>query len=72
MQLNLKFKSDPDRYTGVDADTAKMAYAASFLPGSAKELFQPHVDETTGTIAFPTWTEFVGALRATFEDPDTY
>ena len=72
MQLNLKFKSDPDRYTGVNADTAKIAYAASFLRGSAKELFQPHVDETTGTIAFRTWTGFVGALGATFEDPNTY
>ena len=56
----------------MNADTAKIAYAVSFLPDSTKELFQPHVDETAGTIAFPTWTEFVGALRATFEDPDTY
>ena len=72
MQLNIMFNSDPDRYTGVNTDNAKIAYAASFLSGSAKEWFQPHVDETTGAIAFPTWTEFVGALRAAFEDPDAY
>ena len=37
MQLNLIFNSDPDRYTGANADNAKTAYAASFLAGSAKE-----------------------------------
>ena len=72
IQSNLMFNCDPDRYTGVNTDNAKIAYAASFLSGSAKEWFQPHVDETTGAIAFPTWTEFVGALRAAFEDPDAY
>ena len=72
MQLNLIFNSDPDRYTGTNADNAKIAYAASFLAGSAKDWFQPHVYETTGAISFPTWTEFVAALRATFDDPDAY
>ena len=72
MQLNLIFNSDPDRYTGTNADNAKIAYAASFLAGSAKEWFQPHVDETTSAISFPTWTEFVAALHATFDDPDAY
>ena len=72
MQLNLIFNSDPDRYTGANADNAKIPYAASFLAGSAKEWFQPHVNETTGTISFPTWTEFVSALRAAFDDPDAY
>ena len=70
MQLNLIFSSDPARYTGTNADNAKIAYAASYLSGSAKELFQPHVNETTGAISFPTWTEFIAARRAAFEDPD--
>ena len=70
MQLNLIFNSDPDGYTGNNADNAKIAYAASLLAGSAKEWFQPHVNETTGAISFPTWNEFVAALRATFDDPD--
>ena len=39
MQLNLIFNSDPDRYTGTNANNAKLAYAASFLAGSAKEWF---------------------------------
>ena len=72
MQLNLIFNSDPDQYTGTNADNAKIAYAASFLAGSAKEWFQPHINETTGAISFPTWTEFVAALRAAFDDPDAY
>ena len=72
MQLNLIFNSDPARYTGTNADNAKIAYAASYLSGSAKEWFQPHVNETTGVISFPTWVDFVAALRAAFEDPDGY
>ena len=72
MQLNLIFNLDPDRYTGVNSDTTKIAYATSYLSGSAKEWFQPHVNETTGAIAFPTWTNFVAALRAAFDDPDAY
>ena len=54
MQLNLIFNSDPDRYTGNNTDNAKIAYAASFPAGSAKEWFQPHVNETTGATSFPT------------------
>ena len=72
MQLNLIFNSDTDRYTGVNSDTAKIAYAASYLSGSAKEWFQPHVNETTGVITFPTWASFVAALKAAFHDPDAY
>ena len=72
MQLNLIFNSYPDRYTGTNADNAKIAYAASFLAGSAKEWFQPDVNETTGAISYPTWTEFVSASRAAFDDPDSY
>ena len=72
MKLNLMFNSDSARYTGTNADNAKIAYVASYLSGSAKEWFQPQVNETTGAISFPTWTEFVPALRAAFEDPDAY
>ena len=72
MQLNLIFNSDPARHTGTNADNAKIVYTASYLSGSAKEWFQPHVHETTGAISFPTWTEFVTTLSAAFEDPDTH
>ena len=72
MQLNLIFNSDPDRYTGTNADNAKIAYSASYLSGSAKEWFQPHVNETTVTITLQTWASFVAALKAAFDDPDAY
>ena len=72
MQLNLMFNFDLGRYTGTNADNAKIAYAASYLSGSAKEWFQPHVYDTTLAISFPTWAKFVAALRIAFEDPDTY
>ena len=72
IQLNLIFNSDPDRYTGANAFNAKIAYAASYLFGSAKEWFQPHVNETTGAITLPTWPSFVAALKAAIDDPDAY
>ena len=72
MQLNLIFNSDPDRYTGTNAGNAKIAYAASYLSGSAKAWFQPHVNEITGAITLPTWASFVAALKAAFDDPDAY
>ena len=37
LEVNLMFNSDPARYTGTNADNAKMAYATSYLSGSAKE-----------------------------------
>ena len=70
MQLNLIFNSDPDRYTGTNAEQNKIAYAASYLAGSAKEWFQPHMNEATGAISFVIWTSFVPALKAAFDDPD--
>ena len=72
MQLNLIFNSDPDRYTGANADNAKIPYAASYLSASAKEWFQPHVNKSTGAITLPTWARFVAALKAAFDDPDAY
>ena len=51
MQLNLIFNSDPTRY---DIDAARIAYAASYLTGSAQKWFLPHVYQTTVTILFAT------------------
>ena len=64
MQLNLISNSDPDRYTEANADNAQIAYAASYLSGSAREWFQPYVNETTGAITLPTCVSFVAALNA--------
>ena len=69
-QLILIFKSDPDQFQ--DHET-KIGYTASYLTGSAKEWFQPHMNETTGDmIDFPTWATFTTALKATFDDSDAY
>ena len=69
MQLNLIFSSDPDHYQNQDRN--KIAYAASYLSGSAKAWFQPRVDNN-GEIGFTTWREFMVALKAAFDDPDAY
>ena len=45
---------------------------AFYLSGSAKEWFQPHVNETTGAITLPTWASFVPALKAAFDYRDAY
>ena len=55
-------------YAGSDA--AKIAYAASYLEGPAREWFRLYVDENTGNISFQTWPRFVAALKAIFGDPD--
>lgn len=72
MQLNLIFNSDYDQYTGSKAGNAKIAYTTSYLWRSAKELFQLHVDETTGAITLPTWASYVAAMKALFDNPRTY
>ena len=57
MQLTLIFKGDQARYS---THEAKSAYAASYLDGSAKKCFRPHVDLLTGnTPDFATWESFV-------------
>ena len=68
--MTLIFKTDQARYW---THEAKIAYAASYLDGSAKEWFHPHVDLLTGnTPAFATWESFVENLKAVFNDPDAY
>ena len=59
--------SDPTRYQN---NSSKVAYAASYLFGSAKDWFQLHINEHTGTIDFNTCADFVSNLQAAFVDPD--
>ena len=66
-QLHLVLNTDPERYS---QDTAKLAYTESFLRGSAKRWFTPHVDQRTGAVSFPTFPTFIMALKVAFEDPD--
>ena len=70
IQLTLIFQTDPDRYS---TDAANIAFVASYLDGSAKEWFKPHVDLVTATTpTFPSWASFIQALKAAFDDPDAY
>lgn len=66
-QLHLVFNSDPARY---GTESSRISYAASYLAGTARDWFQPHVNQTTGAVDFPTFALFVQALKAAFDDPD--
>ena len=68
-QLSLVFNSDPAQYP---TESSKIAYAASYLSGTAGTWFQPHMNASTGEFSFATWATFVEALRAAFDDPDAY
>ena len=67
-QLHLVFNTDPERYL---QDTAKLAYTVSFLRGSAKRWFTPHVDQGTGAVSFFSFPTFITAIKAAFDDPDS-
>ena len=70
MQLTLIFKMDQARYS---THEAKIANVASYLDGSAKAWFRPHMNLLTGnTPAFATWESFIENLNAAFDDPDVY
>lgn len=66
-QLQLKFRSDPTVFAN---DAAKIAYAASYLKGTAYQWFASHIDEETGEIDVTEFSEFVKILRAAWADPD--
>ena len=66
-KLTLIFNADPSRYQG---DAAKIAYAASYLSGSAADWFEPHLDKNTGKVKFDSYAEFTQALKNTYDDPD--
>ena len=66
-RLALVFSSDPARYNN---DAAKIAYAASYLTGSASDWFEPHLDKTTGAVNFENYAAFATALKNAYDDPD--
>lgn len=68
-RLQLHFRSFPRSF---DSDDDKIRFAASYLSGNAYTWFQPHVNQETGDIAFSKFEDFINALRAAFDDPDTY
>ena len=66
-KLTLIFNADPSRY---QRDAAKIAYAASYLSGSAADWFEPHLDKNTGKVNFDTYIDFAQALKNAYDDPD--
>jgi len=66
-RLALVFSSDSTRYA---TDAAKIAYAGSFLTGSAADWFEPHLNKTSGTTDFSSYGEFAIALKNAYDDPD--
>jgi len=66
-RLALVFSSDSIRYA---TDAAKIAYAASFLTGSAADWFDPHLNKTSGARDFGSYGEFAVALKNAYDDPD--
>ena len=66
-RLSLIFSSDPVRY---QQDAAKVAYAASYLTGSAANSFEPHLNKDNGSTDFENYAAFVTALKNAYDDPD--
>ena len=61
------FNSDLTRYS---TELSKVAYAASYLAGSAKGWFQPHIDSEMAVIDFPSFANFVQSIQVAFDNPD--
>jgi len=66
-RLALVFSSDSTRYA---TDAAKIAYAASFLTGSAADWFEPHLNKSSGAMDFGSHGEFAVALKNAYDNPD--
>lgn len=68
-QLQLKFASDPSAFA---TDTAKITYAGSYLRDAAYTWFAPYVSTSNGSVDFDNYESFYLALKAAFDDPDSY
>jgi len=66
-RLALVFSSDSTRYA---TDAAKIAYAASFLTGSAADWFEPYLNKTSSVMDFGSYGEFAIALKNAYDDQD--
>ncbi|KAF4301680.1 hypothetical protein GTA08_BOTSDO10407 [Botryosphaeria dothidea] len=68
-QLQLKFASDPSAFA---TDTARITYAGSYLRDAAYTWFTPYVSASTSWVNFDNYESFYQALKAAFDDPDSY
>jgi len=67
IRLALVFSSDSIRYA---TDIAKIAYAASFLIGSAADWFEPYLNKTSGITDFGSCGEFAVTIKNAYDDSD--
>ena len=68
-KLQLQFRSNPRAFS---TEESRILYAGSYLTGSAYTWFEPNIDQTSGTVTFATFSEFLESLRAAYDDPDAY
>jgi len=68
-RLALVFCLDLTRYA---THTAKIAYAASFLTGSAANWFEPHFTKTSCVTDFGSYREFAIILKNIYNKPDAW
>ncbi|KAI0991869.1 hypothetical protein K3495_g16318, partial [Podosphaera aphanis] len=68
-QMQLQFRSDPAAFP---SEESKIIYAGSFLTENAYTWFYPYIDKYTGKVDFPSYSAFIAALGAAFDDPDSY
>jgi len=66
-RLALVFSSDSTRYA---TDAAKIAYAASFLTGTAADWFEPHLNKNSGATDFGSYGEFAVTLKNAYDNSD--
>ena len=61
------FQNDPARYS---AEGIQICTAASYLTGGALGCFKAYHNEIIQEIKFKTYPEFIGGLKAAYDDPD--
>jgi len=66
-QLSLYFGANPGKFR---TEQQKVAFAISYLGDKAFEWAQPHINTEDGSTDFTNYSDFIGQLKAAFDDPD--
>ncbi|KAI1000731.1 hypothetical protein K3495_g7464 [Podosphaera aphanis] len=67
--MPIRFRANP---TDFPTEESQIIFTVTYLTDIAYSWFEPHVDSTTGKISYSTYDEFMEALGAAFDDPDSY
>ncbi|KAI1001337.1 hypothetical protein K3495_g6862 [Podosphaera aphanis] len=67
--MQLQFRSDPTTFS---SEESKIIYAGSLLTQNAYTWFYPYNDKYTAKVDFPSYSAFITAPAAAFDDPDSY